>query len=92
MSRQSGDEIARLSRTIAGALCLGEPQLADGGAEAVGRVVDETIRANVAEEADINREAEETLASMSRATAGMNRDALLDGIRQRIAKKRGFVL
>ena len=64
----------------------------DVNAQAVTRVVVDTLRENFRVEEEINREAEQALGALGRSTAGMDQHKLMAGLRERIAKKKGFVL
>ena len=50
------------------------------------------IVANFKTEAEIERQARKKLESLGRETDGMDHAKLLQGIRQHLAKERGFVL
>ncbi len=83
------DEVAAL---LARELCQSEPPLVGGDPAVVTRAIASTLKANFDEEAAIGREAEQALESMGPASRGMDRGKLLEGIRERLAKQRGFVL
>jgi hypothetical protein len=92
MAPAGSDEIGRLAASIADALS-GSPQgPVEGNPQAVARVVEVAIRTNFRVEEQILQEADRTLAELGASATGMDRGKLLAGIRERIAKKRGFVL
>jgi hypothetical protein len=52
----------------------------------------DTLRANFAEEAAIQRDAERILEENKRQTIGMDQRTLLRKIKEKLARERGFVL
>jgi len=84
--------IEQIADRIAGLLTAGDQPAVKGDPAGVTAVLKKTIVANFATEAAINREAEEALAALPALGPGMDRGKLLAGLRERIAKKRGFVL
>jgi hypothetical protein len=92
MAPAGSDEIGRLAASIAEALA-GTPQGPVGGnPQTVAAVVEAAIRNNFQVEEQILREVDRTLNELGASATGMDRGKLLAGIRDRIAKKRGFVL
>ncbi len=92
MSEPSTEEIGRIAAAVAADLCQREPRVVEGDAGLVAAVVAGVIRANFAEEAEIIRETHKAFEAMGSAAAGMDRGKLLAGIRERLAKQRGFAL
>lgn len=92
VSALTSEEIDAVAREIAVALCQSEPQMVSGDAGRAATVIAHTIRNNFATEQKIDDEAAAALAAMGPKTAGMDRGTLLAGLRDRIAKKHGFVL
>lgn len=86
------DQIHRLAIAIATDLCRNDPPVVRGEMSKVAAAAANAIAANFAEEASINREAEKTLQAMGRQSAELDPARLLRGLRERIAKQRGFVL
>jgi hypothetical protein len=86
------DDIGRLATAIASELAGSPDSPVEGGPQVVAQVIDAVLRENFRIEEQILREAEKTLADLGAAASGMDRRKLLGGIRERIAKKRGFVL
>jgi len=92
MAPAGTDEVSRLATSIADAVA-GTPQgPVAGNPQAVARVVEAVIRENFRTEEQVLREADRTLEQLGASATGMDRGKLLAGIRERIAKKRGFVL
>ena len=63
-----------------------------GNPRIIARLVEETVRDNFRVEEEIEREVERTLVTLGGTAAGMDKQKLISGLRERIAKKRGFVL
>lgn len=80
-----------LARGLAEELTAGANPAVRGEPAAVAAVIARMVAANFAQEEAIDREAERTLANLP-AAPGMDKGKLLAGIRERLAKKRGFVL
>jgi len=80
-----------LARELADELTGGAKPAVRGESSAVAAAIIRTVEANFAQEEAIDREAERTLANLP-AAPGMDKGKLLAGIRDRLAKKRGFVL
>ncbi len=78
-----------LAEHIAADLCGAS---VNGSQSQVVAVIRQAIEANFKTEQAINREAERTFESLGSSTSGMDRGKLVAGIRERIAKSRGFVL
>ena len=83
--------IEALARALAGELTGGSDPAVRGDAAAVAAVVSRVVAANFTEEAAIEREAEKALATLP-TQPGMDEGKLFAGLRERLAKKRGFVL
>jgi hypothetical protein len=92
MSYSPFSEFEALAAAIADALCGLPDGPAKGNPQAVARIVAETIRDNFRIEEEVNREAERALAALGSSASGMDQHKLVAGLRERIAKKRGFVL
>ncbi len=85
--------IEQMASRIASAVITGEPPAVKGDPAEIAAAVKRAIVTNLSEEATINKEAERLLDAMPEANRpGMDKDKLLAGLRERIAKKRGFVL
>ena len=84
--------IEQIAARIAGVLTGGDRPAVTGEPATVAAVIRKTLIADFATEASINREAEEALAALPPLNPGMDKGRLLAGFRERIAKKRGFVL
>ncbi len=83
--------IEQVAAEIAVALTAADDPAVEGDRAALTSLLAEIIKANFDEEAAIAREAERTLESLP-STAGMDKGKLLAGLKERIAKQRGFVL
>ncbi len=84
--------IEQIAARIAGVLTAGDQPAVKGEPARIAAVIKKTIVADFATEATINREAEKALAALPALGPGMDKGKLLLGLRERIAKKRGFVL
>jgi hypothetical protein len=91
MARMTATEIEQLGRSLANDLCTSDPPLVKGPANTVADVIIRTIAGNFAEEAAIERDTQAALKAMGRQADGMDLEKLIPGIRDRIAKQRGFV-
>ena len=85
-------ELQALSKTIASRLTEAAEPLVKGPTDKVAAAVFEAIAENFSTEAEIDREADETLDKLGRDATGMDRAKLRQGLRARIAKKRRFAL
>ena len=92
MSALSREEIQRLAISIATDLCREDPPAVRGEMAKVAAAVANAIARNFAEEASIRREADEAMAKLGRQAPGLDPAKLLQGLAERIAKQRGFVL
>ncbi|MFQ5352968.1 MAG: hypothetical protein ACE5D3_07835 [Candidatus Binatia bacterium] len=92
MGSAADGQLAELAAAIAVELLKASPAIVEGEQRTVAAAIAGAIAQNFATEAEINREAEATLASLRSSVSGMDKDTLLRGIRDRIAKRRGFVL
>jgi hypothetical protein len=81
-----------IALAMADDLCGRPDGPAKGNPPVVARLVADVIRENFRIEEEINREAERALAGLGTSTAGMDKQKLVAGLRERIAKKKGFVL
>jgi len=84
--------LSALAEHIASRLCNGPEASVEGSQSRVAAVVRQAIEANFKTEQAINREAERTFERLGSSTSGMDRGKLIAGMRERIAKTKGFVL
>lgn len=92
MSSLTRDEIQRLAIQIATDLCREDPPAVRGEMAKVAAAAANAIAANFAQEASIRHEARQALEKMGRQVPGLDPDKLLQGICERLAKQKGFVL
>lgn len=92
MSSLSRDEIQRLAIAIATDLCREDPPAVRGEMARVAAAAANAIATNFAQEGAIRREAEEALQKMGRQPASIDPAKLFQGLCDRIAKQKGFVL
>lgn len=85
-------QLEALGTLIAQTLCTAPGSPVKGPLQEVARTVTEALQANFREEAAIEREVETQVAALGAAARGMDPDKLREGLRARIAKKRGFAL
>jgi hypothetical protein len=85
-------DLEALAAAIADDLVLKPGSPAKGSTQAAAAIVAEVIRENLRLEEEIEREAQKALAALGSSAAGMDQHKLLSGLRERIAKKKGFVL
>ena len=85
-------DLESLAAAIAEDLCGGTDPVVTGSANIVAEAVCGAIRENFRIEEEINREADSALRRLGSDAAGMDKGKLLAGIRERLAKQRGFVL
>lgn len=88
----SRDDIQKLAISIATDLCREDPPAVRGEMSKVAAAVANAIAANFAAEAAIRREAEQALAQLGRQGPQIDPARLFQGICERIAKQKGFVL
>jgi hypothetical protein len=81
-----------LAAAIAEDLCGLPGAPATGNPQALARVIGDAIRENFRLEEEVEREAQKALSALGSSAAGMDQHKLLAGLRERVAKKRGFVL
>ncbi len=86
------DQIEESCRRMATSLCRGDKPVLQGDENKVAAIIAAAIKADFEQERAINQEAEQALVGMGAAARGMDRGKLLQGIRERLAKQRGFVL
>jgi len=84
--------LAILAESIAADLCSGPQPSVKGSQSEAAAAIREAIETNFKTEQAINREAERTLEGLGSSATGMDRGKLIAGIRERIAKSKGFVL
>ena len=85
-------ELAALAGAVADDLCVKPDAPVAGNPLTIARIVEQTVRENFRTEEEIEQEVERTLATLGGSAAGMDKHKLIGGLRERIAKKRGFVL
>jgi hypothetical protein len=86
-------DLAALAEAVADDLCVKPGAPVSGNPRGVAKISEEAVRENLRVEEEILREAEGALAQLVKGSAaGMDQQKLLAGLRERIAKKRGFVL
>ncbi|HXC52449.1 MAG TPA: DUF507 family protein [Candidatus Limnocylindrales bacterium] len=88
----SRDDIQRLAISIATDLCREDPPAVKGEMNKVAAAVANAIATNFAQEAAIRREAEEALQKLGRQDPTIDPAKLFQGLCERIAKQKGFVL
>jgi len=89
----SRDDIQKLAIAIATDLCREDPPAVRGEMAKVAAAAANAIAANFAAEAAIRREAEDALQKVGRqASLQLDEAKLFQGICERIAKQKGFVL
>jgi hypothetical protein len=81
-----------LAAAIADDLCGLPGAPATGNPQALTRVIADAIRENFRLEEEVEREAERALSALGSSASGMDQHKLIAGLRERIAKKKGFVL
>lgn len=85
-------DLAALGDAVADDLCLKPGAPVTGNPRVVAKLVEDAVRENFRLEEEVVREAERALVALGGATSGMDKQKLLVGIRERVAKKKGFVL
>lgn len=88
----SREDIQKLAISIATDLCREDPPAVRGEMAKVAAAVANAIAQNFAAEAAIRREAEQALQQLGRQAPQIDPAKLFQGICERIAKQRGFVL
>jgi hypothetical protein len=88
----SRDDIQKLAISIATDLCREDPPAVRGEMSKVAAAVANAIASNFAAEAAIRREAEQALQQLGRQGPQIDPAKLFQGICERIAKQKGFVL
>ena len=92
MSSLSRDDIQRLAISIATDLCREDPPAVKGEMAKVAAAAANAIAVNFSQEAAIRQEAELALAKLGRQGTGIDPAKLFQGLCERIAKQKGFVL
>lgn len=92
MSTLTRDDIQRLAIQIATDLCREDPPAVKGDMAKVAAAVANAIANNFAQEAAIRREAEQQLQALGRQGPTIDPAKLFQGLCDRIAKQKGFVL
>lgn len=85
-------DLSALADAIADDLCVKPSAPIAANPRVVAKIAEDSVRENLRAEEEISREAERALAALGGSAAGMDQQKLLSGMRERIAKKRGFVL
>lgn len=85
-------DLTALADAIADDLCIKPSAPVTANPRSVAKIAEDAVRENLRVEEEILREAERALSALGGSAAGMDKQKLLVGIRERIAKKRGFVL
>jgi hypothetical protein len=85
-------DLAALAAAVADDLCVKADAPVAGNSRTIARLVEEAVRENFRTEEEVEREVERTLTTLGGTAAGMDKHKLIAGLRERIAKKRGFVL
>lgn len=92
VSSLSRDDIQRLAISIATDLCREDPPAVKGEMAKVAAAAANAIAANFHQEALIRQEAEAALSKLGRQGTGIDPAKLFQGLCERIAKQKGFVL
>jgi len=85
-------DLSALADAMADDLCVKPAAPIAANPRVVAKIAEDSVRENLRAEEEISREAERALAALGGSAAGMDQQKLLGGMRERIAKKRGFVL
>ncbi len=85
-------DLETLAAAIAEDLCADSDAPVAGGSNIVAEAVSGAIRENFRIEEEIDRAANSALRQLGSETSGMDKGKLLAGIRERLARQRGFVL
>jgi hypothetical protein len=85
-------QLRRLAETLASELVKGDLIELTGDEATLRERFVAVLRKNFAEEMDLEREAEAFADSHRREMAGMDRFKVVELVKQRLAKERGFVL
>jgi hypothetical protein len=85
-------DLDSLGQAIAAELCAGADAPVEGKARDAAALIAAVIERNFATEAAIEREVEQQIAKLGAQAAGMDPHKLRAGLRERIAKHKGFVL
>lgn len=88
----SREDIQKLAIQIATDLCREDPPAVKGEMARVAATVANAIATNFAQEAAIRREAGEAMQKLGRQDPTMDPGKLMQGLCERIAKQKGFVL
>src|SRR5262249_38692070 len=92
VSSLTREDIQRLAISIATHPCREDPPAVRGDMGKVAAAAANAIAHNFATEAQIRREAEAAMAKMGRQGPEIDPARLLQGLAERIAKQKGFVL
>jgi len=92
MATAAPSDLKKLAAAIAADLCDGPDAPVSANPSIVAQVIERSIQANFRTGDEIEAEAEKALRALGQAATGMDRGKLLAGIRERLAKQRGFVL
>ena len=92
MTSAAQPDLKKLAATIAADLCDGPTAPISANSAIVAQVIERSIQANFRTEEEIHAAADKALRALGPDATGMDRGKLLAGIRERLAKQRGFVL
>jgi hypothetical protein len=92
VSSLTREDIQKLAIAIATDLCREDPPAIRGDMAKVAATVANAIATNFAQEAAIRREAQAAMEKMGRQAPDIDPARLLQGLAERIAKQKGFVL
>ncbi len=85
-------DLAALAAATAAELCNGSDPPVAGNVVIVAQLLERGIRENFLMEEQIVQAADQALRDLGPSSAGMDKGKLLTGLRERIAKQRGFTL
>jgi len=88
----SAAQLESLGAAIARAVCVGPNAPVKGPEAMVASTAAAALQANFRAEAAIDSEVEKQIEKLGRAAAGLDQAKLRAGLRERIAKQKGFAL
>jgi hypothetical protein len=86
------EDLDALGIALAAEICGGPNAPIEGSSRDAAAIIAATLQRNFATATAIEREVDEQIAKLGSQTAGMDTHKLRIGLRERIAKQRGFVL
>jgi len=92
MASAAHTDLKKLAAAIANDLCDGPDAAVSANPAIVAQVVERGIQVNFRTEEEIYAEADKALRALGQTAADMDRGKLLAGLRERLAKQRGFIL